>query len=135
MELAGGGGRVGSPDGISGAGNTTLGPFVASHSAPATSSSTSVASGAEESVRAGGGSTQATIASVVTNAATSDSCSGAGPVAASPGCSKSRAEDFLHTTSSQIDTYHYKPTNYDWKVLEYLQRGLLTTRKWALSTG
>jgi hypothetical protein len=61
------------------------------------------------------------VVSVITNAAASDSHLRVGPVAASPCCSKPKAEDFLRKTSSQIDVYHYEPTNYDWKVLEYLQ--------------
>jgi hypothetical protein len=55
------------------------------------------------------------MAIVVTNATASNSCSRARSVLTSLGCSKPIAEDFLHTTSNQIDSYHYKPTNYDWK--------------------
>jgi hypothetical protein len=91
-----------------------------SHSALAAFPLTLATAGEGDSMRDGGESTGVVMATVFTNAIASDSCSRAGQVVSSPGCSKPRVEDFLHITSSQIDTYHYEPTNYNWKVLEYL---------------
>jgi hypothetical protein len=59
---------MGSPDGISGAGSTTLGSFVESYSALGTSSSTLMAAGAGDSAYGGGRSTRAAMATVITNA-------------------------------------------------------------------
>jgi hypothetical protein len=93
MVLTSGGGTIGSPDGILGAGSTTLGPFIESCPVLVTSSSALVVACDGDLACGDGGSVHVAIAIIVTKAVAFDVFynSGAGMVAASPGCSKPRA--------------------------------------------